>query len=511
MAEAVAGEASKFRDESGVLWGAEVPRIFTPPLRELTPETSLGFEVIDFAEQVLLIDLFPWQRFFLIHALELLEDGSPRFRTLVLMIARQSGKTLIVQVLTLWAIFMRAALVGGVAQKEDVAKEIWRDALQMAQDREWLAPEIVQVVTANGSVQFRLSNGGRYKISAGGRKAFRGMTIDGFAIIDELREQVDWGTWGAITSTTKATRTGQVVAMSNAGDAASVVLRSLRDQALESIEDGSSDTHGHFEYSAPEDCDKYDRDGWAMANPSLSWNPALTERSILAEAKTAPEDVFRMEQLCQWWTRSSESIFPGDTWLSKMDPNSFITDDSPLVLSVAAWQKEGTIGRASICAAGLRPDGDRHVEVISARPGLDWVVDKVVKDFELSGAESVVIQARGAVASRCIQELRDRGVNVFELSGGDITIAHGSFYQSIIADEKASKRTFHIGQENLTLAANEAQIKPLGGQWVFDLNHDIVDVTPVVGCAQALHGLEASMTTVRRRSAYDDGGGLLVV
>ena len=215
----LAGAESQFRDDEGVLWGAEVPRIFTPPLRELTPDTSLGFEVIDFAEQVLMIHLFPWQRWFLIHALELLPDGSPRFRTIVLMIARQSGKTLIVQVLTLWAMFMRGALVGGVAQKEDVAKEIWRDALQMAQDREWLASEIGPVTTANGSVQFRLHNGGRYKISAGGRKAFRGMTIDGFAIIDELREQTDWGTWGAITSTTKATATGQVIAMSNAGDA----------------------------------------------------------------------------------------------------------------------------------------------------------------------------------------------------------------------------------------------------------------------------------------------------
>lgn len=504
------GESSQFRDEDGVLWGAEVPRIFTPPLRELTPETSLGFEVVDFAEQVLMIDLFPWQRWWFIHALELLPDGSPRFRTVVLMIGRQNGKTLCVQILTLWAMFMRAALVGGVAQKEDVAKEIWQDALHMAEDREWLSAEIVKVTTANGSVQFQLRNGGRYKISAGGRKAFRGMTIDGFAIIDELREQVDWGTWGAITSTTKATATGQVIAMSNAGDAASVVLRSLRDRALESIDEATADTHGHFEYSAPEDCDKFDRDGWALSNPSLSWNAALTERSILAEAQTAPEDVFRMEQLCQWWTRSSESMFPGDTWLSKLDPDSFITDDSPLVLSVAAWQKEGTIGRASICAAGLRPDGNRHVEVVSSRPGLDWVVDRLVELFEDSDADSVIVQARGAVASRWIPDLRERGVNVVELGGGDITIAHGSFYQSIIAGDDALKRTYHIGQEALTFAANEAQIKPLGGQWVFDLNHEVADITPLVGCAQALHGLESSMTTIQRRSAYDSNRLIVV-
>ena len=41
--------------------GIETPRIYTPPLRELTPDTSLGFEIIDFAETVLHIDLIPWQ------------------------------------------------------------------------------------------------------------------------------------------------------------------------------------------------------------------------------------------------------------------------------------------------------------------------------------------------------------------------------------------------------------------------------------------------------------------
>jgi hypothetical protein len=33
--------------------GRVEPRIFTPPLRELTPETSYGFAVIEFARDVL--------------------------------------------------------------------------------------------------------------------------------------------------------------------------------------------------------------------------------------------------------------------------------------------------------------------------------------------------------------------------------------------------------------------------------------------------------------------------
>ena len=55
--------------------GSEQPRIFTPPLRKLTPKTTLGFAAIEFAEDVCSVELYPWQKWLLIHALELLPDG----------------------------------------------------------------------------------------------------------------------------------------------------------------------------------------------------------------------------------------------------------------------------------------------------------------------------------------------------------------------------------------------------------------------------------------------------
>lgn len=74
--------------------GCEQPRIFTPPLRELTPQTSHGFSVIAFAEHTLGIALLPWQKWLFIHALELRPDGLYRFRTVITLIARQNGKAL---------------------------------------------------------------------------------------------------------------------------------------------------------------------------------------------------------------------------------------------------------------------------------------------------------------------------------------------------------------------------------------------------------------------------------
>ena len=53
--------------------GSETPRVWTPPLRDLTPETSLGFRCIAFAE-LLGVTLLPWQQWLCIHLLELLPD-----------------------------------------------------------------------------------------------------------------------------------------------------------------------------------------------------------------------------------------------------------------------------------------------------------------------------------------------------------------------------------------------------------------------------------------------------
>ena len=56
--------------EGPITHGFTEPRIVTQPLRELTPETSRGFECIAFAENVLGVPLFPWQRALLLRMLD---------------------------------------------------------------------------------------------------------------------------------------------------------------------------------------------------------------------------------------------------------------------------------------------------------------------------------------------------------------------------------------------------------------------------------------------------------
>ena len=79
--------------------GKTEPRIFTPPLRDLTPDTSLGFACIAYATDVLHKTLYPWQKWALIHLMEIIGDlGGKwkfRFRTVLILISRQNGKTVL--------------------------------------------------------------------------------------------------------------------------------------------------------------------------------------------------------------------------------------------------------------------------------------------------------------------------------------------------------------------------------------------------------------------------------
>ena len=204
--------SAKRRERIAELKGCETPRIFTPPLRELTAETSLGFMMIDFAAEVLGIDLFPWQRWLLIHAFELdqqwttqtMDQRGPldslfRFRKVIILVARQNGKTVVSQVVALFFLYaLGTSLILGTAQDLDTAEEVWEGCLEMIEETPQLAALADRPSKVNGKKAIKLKTGERYKVKAANRKAGRGLSGD-LIMLDELREHQSWDAWAAIT------------------------------------------------------------------------------------------------------------------------------------------------------------------------------------------------------------------------------------------------------------------------------------------------------------------------
>ena len=472
-----------------LLLGSEVPRVFTPPLRELTPDTSRGFEAIEFAEEVLGVRLLPWQRWLLVHALETLPDGTFRFRTVVLLVARQNGKSTLMQVLSLWRMYVDAApLVIGTAQNLDIAEEVWRGAVEMAEEVPELAAELDQVFKQPGKQYFRLTSGSRYKVQAASRRGGRGLSGD-LVILDELREHQSWDAWSAVAKTTMARARAQVWAASNAGDRSSVVLAHLRRlghlavgdpdglngadvRADESVE-GVDESLGVFEWSAAPGRAVTDPVGWAEANPSL--NHTLPERAISAAAATDPEDVFRTEVLCQWVDSVREGAFPAGVWEANRVDESYVVTGSPVV---AVDVRTGLRQSYAVVVAGAS-DGLDLIDVARYELGMDaqWADDYIVSEVSgicsRLGVDRVVVDKFGENA-HLIPRLQDVGLTVTQLDTSDMRNGLAAFTDALV-----NGRVKHKGQQPLDVAVLGAEKRASGQGFLWSQARSSTDISPL--------------------------------
>lgn len=349
------------------------PRLATPPLRELTRDTSYGFDVIEFADTVLGMPLDPWEEVAVIRAGELLPDGRPRFRVVLIIVARQNGKTLLAKVLIAYWLFLEhIPLVLGTSTDRSYAKRTWADVCELAKSNPWLAdrlgPGALRLTI--GEESLRTLDGAEYTFAANNRRAGRSTTLHRW-VCDELREHQNWDAWNAATNAQNAVPTAQTVCISNQGDDTGVVLDALRSSALAFIETGVGDPRlGLLEWSAPDGADPTDLSALAMANPNLDRRidrDALLGAAMRAKAAGGEELAgFRTEVMCQRVRLLDPAIDP-DRWEA-------CGTSTPLDLAehrdrVALAYDIALDGTHATLAAAAVVDGQVHVEVVAAWDG----------------------------------------------------------------------------------------------------------------------------------------------
>jgi hypothetical protein len=392
-----AAVAERRRRSGRPLLGKETPRIWTPPKRRLTPRTSRGYACIAFAAQ-LGIDLYPWQKWLLIHALELNPDGTYRFRVVVVLVARQNGKTTLLKVLALWRMLEDdARRVVGTSTNMEYAREAWSETVDLAEGRDLRVareralaelgedgelPEdddellaflpkrdrwVASIKRGALDTSLTLRNRHRYKVATASGTGGRSLSID-LGIADELREHrpkgelSGWEAWAALDGATTARPKAQVYGLSNAGDRGSVVLNHFREVGVAFIETGEGDdTLGLFEWSGEDDCDLLDRAQWAQANPALGYG-GITEATLLSKSRL-PAPVFRTEHLCQGVPTLRSAIDP-QAWRTAADKHGTLTGlRSRTALCV---QVSEDLEHVTLVAAAQLDDGRVRGEAVAA-------------------------------------------------------------------------------------------------------------------------------------------------
>jgi hypothetical protein len=513
--------------------GSTTPAHFTPPLVvgppgpcgcgcALTDETSAGFAVVEWAAEVLHYPADPWQRWLLIHGLELLPDGRPRFRTLLVEVARQNGKTTLLVILALWWQFVcEVRLVLGTSTKLDYAKESWQRSIEVAEAAPALAAQRGRRWTrdANSEQQSWTTAKARYKIAPSNEEGGRSLTVDRL-VLDELRQHHDYTAWAAAVPTGRARRNFQAWCLSNAGTDRSVVLNDLHETALKMIKwiDLVGPEHvvelkheapgdyraGAFLWVCPVDADPLDPAELAKANPNLGHRIDLDD--LLGDARAA--------------------VTAGGDALAKFKTESMCirVPSMNLAIDLAAWGRSGKRAtldpyrdRLAACL-DVSPDGKRADLVVAALLDDERVRVEVVKSwdsladvrrelpawlarttpfvfgwFPRTGAATLTAELGQPKAGRI--EWPPRGVQVMEIKTEAPAVCMG--FAALVAE----MRVLHSDQEALTTHMGNAEKALLGPVWVFDRRAGAGHVTGAYAAAGAVH-LARTITAPVSRSTF---------
>jgi hypothetical protein len=487
------------------LIGSTTPRFFTPPLAHhvdptaefgMTEESSWGFDCIDFLEIVCGWHLLPYQKWLYVHALEKGENGEGfRFKILLILIARQNGKTKWLKGLGLWRLFLsrygradkfcpgaRLAIIA--AQNLDYAESTLKDVVDEIRDNPTLVKELINHRQTNGKHRAILTNRRSWRAATASRKGARSLSVD-IAMLDELREHTTSDAWNAIVPTTTVRKYSQVVCTSNAGDLRSVVLRSLRDGALRRVTTGETlETQtGFFEWSVPQEEDPRDPDFWYMANPAMGLLNDFTINDLKGyleamESRDLPG--FQTEHLCQWVDSLEAGIIPAEHWQETTDTSSRRDPSSPIYACLDVNYQRS---RSFVAIAAKRADGATHIEVIQAARGTDWVIPWLLeRKHKFTG---IVVEKQGAPASGLIDEMEHAGIKVMPWGPTqEVAAGCGLLYDLVVQHE-----IFHRPSGVLDRAAASGVSRSISEAWAFSRRNSPVDVSPLMACAGATWAL----------------------
>ena len=476
-----------------------LPRVFTPPLRDLGElDASWGHDMAWFCDDILDDPLSDHQEWLSMHALEvltkekalefaMLEDdpaaeiakverlysppevrggrpipnGRLRFTKCLILISRQNGKTDWVKKLIKWAIFRkRMPEVMAAAQTLNKSIDLWNEILLEIERHPKLRKILGRVDHSKGA-QAMWTKGKRQRYRPVGidENAGRGDTVD-LLYIDELRTQKDFTGVNSLEATTAVPDNGLIVITSNAGVGHSVVLRDYRGRAKRPLDEGTwRDTRmGLFEWSADPSADIDDVEGWKQANPDLG-NGRITMATLAGFRESKSEAAFRTEHLCQWVDELGddfEPIVPFERWGSLAVERRVAVGECVLAVEVSPDSESVTFVSAGQTSRGVHLEqrgGDKTFEVEST-------VEAIRRFVAENDDPAAVVLDKDSPAGVLVPHLQAVGIEPVLLNGGMVAGALREMKQAV-----ADGRLTHDGAQEWVSALRVATVRDGGGRY----------------------------------------------
>jgi len=381
-------------------------------------------------QQFILCTVFGWKR----------RDGSRRFRTVYIEVARKNAKSTLSSGVGLYMLVADGepgAEVYSAATTRDQARIVWEDAKRMAEK----TPDLRQFGVKAHAHAITNDDGGSFKALSAEAKNLDGLNIH-CGIIDELHAHRTREVFEVLETGTGARSQPLLWCITTAGSDRSGICYEQRGYALKILDRAVEDeTYFGTVYTLDEKDDWADETTWGKANPNLGVSAKLDDlqrKAAKALQQTAAQPGFLTKHLDQW-VNADQAWMDMRKWDACGDPTLNIEDfrgepcwlgvDLASKTDIAAltalfaregkrylfrycWAPEDTVdGSTNSQYAGWAIEG-RLLTTDGATTDFDEIGDKIrdlAREYDLRAAAFDPWQAL-----KLMQELQAEGVPVVE-------------------------------------------------------------------------------------------------
>jgi len=446
------------------------------------------------------LTLDAWQQYALWRALEHDADMQLLARTILLSVARQNGKSVIVRAFVGW--LMDEGYKWDTFRKWDFILLAAHDAKQARIPYDYIRRDLLSyaeistwghTARAGNKARARATqytgieiNGVRVDVATSQAGSARGIS-PGLICFDEVLTQTTFNTYEVLSPAQVAIPNSQMLMTSTAGYADSVVLRAMHDR-LYRQHTGAEQHDPTFLgmwWRADDDDVGLEWDQLQKANPSLDGG-RLSKQMITSEYLILPRGSWVRERLNRWHDERVDAPFSIASWGACRLPNA-LHPESVAGGYVIACDVLSTWSEGSIIIAALRKDGRVGVEVhrhLLARterpltaPDFTREVAAIASKYKI---DAIVYSASSALAPAFERHATETGLPYLSISASRNIMACADFAEAVTAKRIAHDDPFLDSQ----VASAQRRFIGSEGAWRWTISG--TPITGVVGMTMSV-------------------------
>jgi len=419
-----------------------------------------------------------WQIELMRRITELLPSGELRWRSVLVSMSRQNGKSEIVGGLSAWAILREPGTYNvGVASTAEQARLVY-DRLQrvIASNPAWTR-RMSKLTETRG---IKTLDGSRYEIKASNANTLQGIPVS-VGIVDEVH-LVEAKVWDALSSGTGSRKNSLLVGITTAGDENSELLTRLYANAEKAIA-GDLERFGAWIWEAsdtvvPDDDDEL-LELLMEANPALQ-SGRIDPKLLLQDVRALPNDDIIRYRLNRFIQSGKKTFIPADLW-QKCERSFDAT--MPRGDVVFAIDRTPDWEHATIAAA-VKVDDVIYTELVASinKPTLEQLL-YVCGQLMSHSPRSIIVD--GYTLRDLYKELKTRGYPAETATLGDVVNASSMFYARL-----ARRTLVHAGDWLLSIQVPRTVRKMIGEGFRVSRRDSAVEIDAVMATLLATFGAD---------------------